>query len=168
MLRPVRLALVLTLVAAGGCAATAPEPRSVQLSVTGADGDTARLEVAGDAVDRVVRSLLDGDVSCGGDLDGDLARVLTTLDRRGRSARASVIGDDGRLDGRRHGDSFDLAFVGSSGGRLELTAPWGVAECLLGRRTTLSEALAGHRHPSASVRLRSDDGDQTTVTVRLR
>jgi len=153
MLRRFRFVLALAVLTAG-CAATAPEHRSASLSVTNSGGDAASLEVSGDAVDNVVHALLDGDVSCGGELDSELGRVLATLDRRGRSAR-------------RHGDSFDLAFIGSDGGQLELTAPWGVAQCLLGRRTSLSEALAGHRHPTASFRLRSDSGDQTTVTVRL-
>ncbi len=166
MLRRFRFVLALVVVAAG-CAATAPEHRSASLTVTNSGGDSASLEVSGNAVDNVVHALLDRDLGCSGELDSELGRVLATLDRRGRSARATVIGEDGRLEGRRHGNSFDLAFIGSDGGQLELTAPWGVAQCLLGRRTSLSEALAGHRHPTASFRLRSDSGDQTTVTVRL-
>ncbi len=166
MLRHIGYAPALVLVMAG-CAATAPEHRSLQLSVNSSGGESASLEVSGEAVDGVVHALLDGDLSCGGDIDVELGRVLTTLDRRGRSARANMNGEHGRLEGRRHGDSFDLAFVGADGGRLELTAPWGVAECLLGQRTSLSRALAGHRHPTASFRLRSGSGDQTAVTVRL-
>jgi hypothetical protein len=166
MVRPFRFVLALVVVAAG-CAATAPEHHSASLSVTNSGGDAASLEVSGDAVDNVVHALLDGDVSCGGELDSELGRVLATLDRRGRSAHASVTGNDGRLEGRRHGNSFDLAFVSTDGGRLELTAPWGVAQCLLGRRATLSAALSGHRHPTASFRIRSGSGEQTTVTVGL-
>jgi hypothetical protein len=166
MLRPFRFVLALAVLAAG-CAATAPVHRSASLSITNSGGDAARLEVSGEAVDSVVHALLDRNLGCGGELDAQLGRVLATLDRRGRSAHASVTGNDGRLEGRRHGDSFDLAFVSTGGGRLELTAPWGVAQCLLGRRVSLSAALSGHRHPTASIRIRSGSADQTTVTVGL-
>lgn len=160
-----RLAPVLVLVAAG-CASSPPEHRTVSVELEGSRG-RGSASFTSAAVDAVVADLMGGEVQCRATLDPQIRSVLTTLERRGSRARVTVHGDDGRLDARRHGSALELVFSGDDGGRLELEAPWGLAECLLGRTATLGEALAGQRRPSATVRLRPAEGKPLELSVTL-
>ncbi len=162
---PVRLTIVIAL-AAAGCAGSQPEHHSASLELE-AQGGRASVSLTSEAVDSVIAALMGGDVSCSATLDAGMRDVLTTLERRGSRARVTIRGEDGRLDARRRGGTLELAFVGDDAGRLDIEAPWGVAECLLGRATTLGEALAGHRRPSATLRLRPADGEPLRLTVSL-
>jgi len=154
--------LVLIAVAAAaivGCATAEPQP-DVRLDVS---GDDVELTVSSAVVRSLLEDALDDALDCTGDLDPALRDFLERLDRSAR-AHATLRGDDATVTGRRHGGRLDLRADGADGGRLEATVPWALGACLLGRGTTVEEALGGGRFP-VEVRVVSADGG--TLVARL-
>lgn len=138
-MRRVEVVLSLVLlgsVAVSGCASSQPQP-DVALSV--ADGDL-ELVVSADLARELLADALETDLECDGDLDPSLTAFLGRLDRSARS-RAALRTDDSRLTGTRRGGRLELEARRADGSRFEARLPWAVAECLLGRDTSLDEAL---------------------------
>ena len=142
-----------------GCATAEPQP---DLRLDLADHDI-ELTVSSEAVRSLLADALDQPLECSGDVDADLRRFLERLDR-GPRARATLTGDDGTVTGRRRGGRLELRADGTDGGRLEATVPWAVGECLLGRGTTVEEALGAGRVP-VEVRVVSADGGTLVARV---
>ena len=154
-----RLVITAVTVATFGCATTEPPP-DFRLDVAGND---VELTVSSTVVRTLLADALDEPLDCTGDLDPALRDFLERLDRSAR-ARATLRGDDVTVTGRRHGSRLHLRAEGTDGGRLEATVPWSLGACLLGRGTTVDDAL-GRGHVPVEVRVVSADGG--TLIARL-
>jgi hypothetical protein len=155
-----RLVIIALTAAAFGCASSEPRP-DFRLDVA---GDDVEMTVSSTVVRTLLADALDDTLDCTGDVDPDLRSFLERLDR-GPHARATLTGDDGTLTGRRRGGQLELRADGTDGGRLEATVPWALGACLLGRGTTVEEALGGGRFP-VEVRVVSADGGTLAARVR--
>lgn len=129
------LALTVTVFA---CASS--EPRSdLDLEI---DGSEIRLALSEEVARGAVESLLGPGLECGGEVDDGLRDLLVDLDRRGPRARATRRDGDTTLEARRRGARLDLEIRGTGPGTIEASMPWAVAECLLGRTTTVERAIS--------------------------
>lgn len=148
--------------AASGCSSTAPaETRSVSISENG-NGDGVVVAVSEALARSIVEGIVGDELHCGADLDSDFAAMLETLDRGGRGSRATLRDDDGELSARRSGRALKMRFSEvDGGGRLDITMPWAVAECLLDGSASLSAADAG----SIRVRVVGADGGSFELKV---
>ncbi len=142
-----------------GCATAPPRP-DLRLDVT---DDDIELTVSSVVVRSLLEDALDEQLDCTGDLDPALRDFLGRLDRSA-GARATLRGDDVTVTGRRHGNRLVLRADRADGGRLEATVPWSLGACLLGRGTTVDDAL-GRGHVPVAVRVVSADGG--TLAARL-
>ncbi len=160
--RPVVVFLVGAVVAllAAGCASTTPPPPdTVALQLHGASGEGLTVRVSSHFVREAVESALGSSLECHDTVDRDLAALLAELDRRGPHARATVRRDGDVLRGSRRGRRLDLSIKGDDGDALEIRMPWAVAECLLGRATSLHDALASSGgRPVLELRVAGADG----------
>jgi hypothetical protein len=149
------LLLVLTVVA---CASSRPA-NDFELAV----GDSAvEIALSRDVVLAMLGNSLGTSLECDGEGDEDVRVLLAALAHDRRGTMTMRHGED-RVVARRRGSRLTLTVTGDDGGQLEATVPWAVGECLLGRRTTVEEALGSR---PISVRLTTAEG--TIVTARLR
>jgi len=161
------LAAALAAILAAGCASsTAPAPDTVAVQLNGAGGDGFTLRVSSSFVREAVESALGSSLECRGELDPPLSALLGRLDREGPHARASVRRDGDVLRGARHGRRLRLRISGEDGGEVEIRMPWAAAECLLGRASTLREALArsGGR-PVLEIRIAGAEGGRFRASL---
>jgi len=154
-----RLAIIAVTATALGCATTEPRP-DFRLDVA---GDEVEMTVSSTVVHTLLADALDDTLDCTGEVDPALRDFLERLDRGTRS-RATLRDDDVTLTGRRHGGRLDLRADGADGGYLEATVPWALGACLLGRGTTVEEALGGGRFP-VEVRVVSAGGGTLVARV---
>ena len=107
----------------------------------------------------LLRGVIGSELSCDADLDPDFEGLLRDLDRRGRGARATLVDGDGTLTARRRARTLELDARSPDGG-LEIVMPWAVAECLLGRTTTLQGDLG-------DIRVKLEGADGGTFQIRV-
>jgi hypothetical protein len=135
-----RVATIVVLAMVGtiaGCASS--EPKS-DLTVDVNDDDIT--VAVSEAVARgLMESLIGSDLDCRSDIDGSLKELLFTLDRSGPRAHATVRDGETTLAAHRRGGKVDLDISGAGSGRIEATMPWAVAECLLGKTTTIDRTV---------------------------
>lgn len=132
------LAVAATLAAALSCASSEKAP-DLELAV---DDDEIRVAVSEAAARGVMQGLLGGELECGGELDGELEALLVALDRRGPRARGSYRDGDTTVSARRRGGTLDVEIRSAGSGAIGASMPWAVAECLIGRSTTIEAALS--------------------------
>ncbi len=146
----VAFSTVAALVVALSCASSKKQPDLV------VDSDEGNLTVAISAATAraVVEELIGGDLDCQADTDGEMESLLRTLDRGGARSRASYRDGETTVEGRRRGGRLDIEIRGSGSGHIEATMPWAVAECLLGRKTTVDKTIRS----SIKVKVTNDDG----------
>ncbi len=126
-------------------------------------GGSTELTISDSVVRGMLENALDSDLECDGDLDPPLRNVFEKLERTSKG-HASIRGSDSTLYAKRRGGRLELRIDDHDGGRIETTMPWAVAECLLGRSTTLDEALGWGRVP-IEVEITGSDG--TRIVARL-
>ena len=155
----VRCGAVLIAMAVAGCASSS-KPEGVSLALVGDEGEGLRIELGGDWVRALLEEKLGTELECSGDIDGELEEMLLALDRRGRRSSAVLRGEEGVIRARRRAGLLELDVRGDGEGRVRITAPWAIAECLLGRSTRLAAALE-------QVEVRLDGPDGTVIRVSL-
>lgn len=152
--------LAVAALAAVACACASSEPRSdLELEL---GGDEIRLAVSEEVARGVVEGLLGSSLECGGDIDEGLRELLTALDRGGPRSRATRRDGETTLDARRRGGRLDLELRESGPGKIEASMPWAVAECLLGRTTTVERAVSS----SIKVKVSNPNGRNFSFTVQ--
>lgn len=105
------------------------------------DGDEIRVSLSDDVARGLMEELIGADLDCKGDIDGGLEDLLLKLDQNGPRSRASYRDGETTITARRRGGNLDLDISGRGSGSIEATMPWAVAECLLGRTTTIDSAM---------------------------
>ena len=147
-----------TLAVALSCASIEPEPGlDFKLS-----GDEVRLELSEDVARAAVEGILGSILECDGEIDDDLRELLSALERGGPRSRATRRDGETTLDARRRGGRLDLEIRGGGPGKIEASMPWAVAECLLGRSTTVDRAVSS----AIKVRVSNPDGRALSFTIQ--
>lgn len=151
--------IVIGLVLTAGCASQKHQQSDFSMDV---DDNGVRIAVSKHAARAIVEDILGGDLQCDGELDDPLRSLLLKLEDKGPRARAAVRNADGTIEGLRRGGTLDLRIRGEGSGRIDVTMPWKLAQCLLGRTTTIDEALA------SSIRIAAigDDGKRYTFQLQ--
>jgi hypothetical protein len=121
-----------------GCASS--EPKS-GLNIDVNDGDVT-VVVSEEVARGLMESLIGSDLNCRSDIDGSLKELLLTLDRSGPRSHATVRDGETTLAAHRRGGKVDLDISGAGSGRIEATMPWAVAQCLLGKTTTIDRTVS--------------------------
>jgi hypothetical protein len=133
-------------------ACASSEPKSdVELDI-----DDEQITVAiSEAVARgVMEDLVGADLECEDGADGKFRAFLERLDRGGSRAKASYREDESTIEGRRRGNTLDLKIHGAGSGKIEATMPWAVAECMLGRSTSIEKSFTS----SIKVKVTNENG----------
>ncbi len=152
------LATATTLAVAMSCASSEPEPDlDFELS-----GDEIRLALSEEVARGVVEGLLGSSLECDGAIDDHLRDLLSGLERGGPRSRATRRDGETTLDARRRGGRLDLEIRGSGPGKIEASMPWAVAECLLGRSTTVDRAVSS----AIKIRVSNPDGQDLSFTIQ--
>ena len=142
----------------GGCASS--EPRSdLELDMNDAE---IRLALSEEVARGVVEGLLGSSLECEGDIDDGLREVLAELDRGGARSRATRRDGETTLDARRRGARLELEIRGEGPGRIEARMPWAIAECLLGRRTSVERVVSS----SIKVEVSNPNGRNFSFTIQ--
>lgn len=146
--------------AAIACGCASSEPRSdLELEV---GGDEIRLALSQEVARGVVEGLLGSSLECEGDIDDGLRELLSELERGGPRSRASRRDGETTLEARRRGGRLDLEIRGNGPGKIEAGMPWAVAECLLGRTTTVERAVSS----SIRVKVSNPNGRKFSFTIQ--
>ena len=110
----------------------------------------------------VMEDLIGSDLECDGDLDGKFGAFLEKLQRDGPRAKASYRDGENTVDGRRRGRKLDLKIRGAGSGKIEATMPWAIAECMLGRNTSIDDTF------TSSIKVKVTNEDGRNFSFRLR
>jgi len=110
----------------------------------------------------LMEDLIGADLECDGDLDGHLEAFLEKLDEGGPRARASYRDGENTVDGRRRGGKLDLKIRGAGSGKIEATMPWAIAECMLGKNTSIDDTF------TSSIKVKVTNEDGRNFSFRLR
>jgi hypothetical protein len=89
-----------------------------------------------------------------GEIDTGMEKLLQKLDQGGPRSRASYRDGETTIAARRRGGRLDLDISGAGSGRIEATMPWAVADCLLGKTTTIDKTITS----SIKVKVTNEDG----------
>lgn len=136
------------------------EPKSdLELDI---DDDEISVAISKEVARGLVEGLIGSDFECDGEVDDDFGALLEELDRRGPRARASFRDGETTVDGRRRGGKLDLSIHGAGSGRIEATMPWAIAECLLGKGTSVDETI------TSSIRVKVTNGDGRNFSFKLQ
>jgi len=136
------------------------EPKSdFELDV---DSDEITVAVSEAVARGVMEDLIGADLECDGEVDGHLKAFLEKLDEGGPRARASYRDGENTVDGRRRGRKLDLKIRGAGSGKIEATMPWAIAECMLGRNTSIEDTF------TSSIKVKVTNEDGRNFSFRLR
>jgi hypothetical protein len=109
----------------------------------------------------VLEDLIGSDLECDEGADGHFRAFLEKLDQGGPRAKASYRDGEGTIDGRRRGSKLDLKVSGAGSGKIEATMPWAIAECMLGRSTSIDKSFT-----SIKVKVTNEDGRNFSFRLR--
>jgi len=147
-----KLIALVAVIAFLALACASSEPKSdFELDV---DDDEISVAISEAVARALMEDLFGADLECEGEVDGHLRALLEKLDRDGPRSRASYRDGEETVSGRRRGGRLDLEIRGDGPGKIEATMPWAVAECLLGRNTSVDDAFTS----SIKVKVRNPDG----------
>ena len=147
----IRAGVVVALVAfAAGCASS--EPKS-DLNID-VDDNEIRVAVSAEVARGLMEELIGSDLDCQGEIDTGMEKLLRELDHGGPRSRASYRDGETTIAARRRGGKLNLEIDGSGSGRIEATMPWAVADCLLGKTTTIDKTVTS----SIKVKVTNEDG----------
>ena len=141
---------IITVAAATSCASSEPTS-DLDINV---DSDEIRVALSEEVARGLIEDYVGADLSCEGEIDSDMKRLLEKLDRDGPRSKASYRDGEAIISARRRGGKFDLDISGRGSGRIEATMPWAIADCLLGKTTQLDRAL----NSSIKVKVINEDG----------
>ena len=141
-------------------ACASSEPKSdFELDV---DDDQITVAISEAVAQGVMEDLIGSDLECDGDLDGKVGAFLEKLQRDGPRAKASYRDGENTVDGRRRGRKLDLKIRGAGSGKIEATMPWAIAECMLGRNTSIDDTF------TSSIKVKVTNEDGRNFSFRLR
>jgi hypothetical protein len=143
-------AVVVLTVFAFTCASS--EPKS-DLNIDVNDQEI-RVAVSAAVARGLMEELIGSDLDCQGEIDTGMRRLLQELDQGGPRSRASFRDGETTIAARRRGGRLDLDIRGAGSGRIEATMPWAVADCLLGKTTTIDKTVTS----SIKVKVTNEDG----------
>jgi len=109
----------------------------------------------------VMEDLIGSDLECDEGADGRFGAFLQKLDQGGPRAKASYRDGESTIDGRRRGSKLDLKVSGAGSGKIEATMPWAIAECMLGRSTSIDKSFT-----SIKVKVSNEDGRNFSFRLR--
>ena len=118
------------------------------------DSDEIRLAISKEVAQAVMEDLVGSHLECDGDVDGQFGALLAKLDEGGPRAKAHYRDGESIVDARRRGSKLDLEIRGEGSGRIEATMPWALAECMLGKDTSIDTSFTS----SVRVRVTNEDG----------
>ena len=133
-----------------GCASS--EPKS-DLNID-FDDNEIRVAVSAEVARGLMEELIGSDLDCQGEIDTGMEKLLRELDHGGPRSRASYRDGETTIAARRRGGKLNLEIDGSVSGRIEATMPWAVADCLLGKTTTIDKTVTS----SIKVKVTNEDG----------
>ena len=113
-----------------------------------------RVAVSAAVARGLMEELIGSDLDCQGEIDTGMERLLRELDQGGPRSRASYRDGETTITARRRGGRLDLEISGAGSGRIEATMPWAVADCLLGKTTTIDKTVTS----SIKVKVTNEDG----------
>jgi len=147
----IRTGAVVALVAfAVGCASS--EPKS-DLKIDIDDNDI-KVAVSAEVARGLMEELIGSDLDCQGEIDTGMEQLLRELDQGGPRSRASYRDGETTIAARRRGGKLNLEIDGAGSGRIDATMPWAVADCLLGKTTTIDKTVTS----SIKVKVTNEDG----------
>ncbi len=147
------LAVLLT-----ACASSKPK-EGFEMAIT---ADSLSVQMSREMVIGLLEDGLDTTLDCNTELDAELRELLEPLARK-RYATGTIGEGDDRIVARRRGSKLDLTIGDRNAAHIRAKMSWGIAECLLGRNTTLEEALGSG---AITVKLTTETG--TVVQAVLR
>ena len=154
----IRTGAVVALAAfAVGCASS--EPKS-DLNID-VDDDEIRVAVSAVVARGLIEELIGSELDCQGEIDTGMEKLLRKLDQGGPRSRASYRDGETTITARRRGGKLDLEISGAGSGRIEATMPWAVADCLLGKTTTIDKTV------TSSIKVKVINKDGRNFSFRL-
>jgi hypothetical protein len=126
------------------------------------DSDEIRLAVSKEVAQGVMEDLIGADLECEGDVDGHFGALLEELDRNGPRAKAHYRDGESVVEGRRRGGKLDLEIRGAGSGSIEATMPWAIAECMLGKNTSIDKTM------TKSIRVKVTNNDGRNFSFKLQ
>ena len=148
LIRTGAVVAIVTLTA--GCASSEPNS-DLNIDV---DDNEIRVAVSAEVARGLMEELIGSDLDCQGEIDTGMEKLLQKLDQGGPRSRASYRDGETTIAGRRRGGRLDLEISGAGSGRIDATMPWAVADCLLGKTTTIDKAVTS----SIKVKVTNEDG----------
>ena len=118
------------------------------------DDNEIRVAVSAEVARGLMEELIGSDLDCQGEIDTGMEKLLQKLDQGGPRSRASYRDGETTIAARRRGGKLDLEISGAGSGRIEATMPWAVADCLLGKTTTIDKTVTS----SIKVKVTNEDG----------
>jgi len=150
--------LIACLALTAGCASSSSQP---DLTIDFDDDENLTIAVSTILAREVIDGFVGSHLDCKGELDPEVETMLQTLDRQGPRSSATYRDEDTTVVARRRGGKLHLEIGGAGSGAIEATMPWAVAECLLGRKTSVDKAVRS----SIKVKVTGEDG--STYSFRL-
>lgn len=121
--------MIVALFGAGASLAGARDDRRLSFELESVDG---LLSVASTAIGSLAAGLFEEGLSCDSRVDGEVYQALRQLERRGEGARYRFEDGGDRVTLRRRGGQIKVRLEPEDGRRIDLSAPWVLARCLLG------------------------------------
>ena len=144
------MAAIIMLATVTSCASS--EPKSdLDINV---DSDEIRVALSKEVARGLIEDLVSSDLSCDGEIDQDMERMLKELDREGPRSRAAYRDGETTIAARRRGGKLDIDISGQGSGRIEATMPWALADCMLGKTKHLDQTVTS----SIKVRVINEEG----------
>ncbi|MFV2071938.1 MAG: hypothetical protein ACC742_04705 [Thermoanaerobaculales bacterium] len=143
--------LIACLVLTAACASSSSQP---DLTIDLDDDANFTVAVSTILAREVVDGLVGSHLDCKGELDPEVETMLQILDKRGPRSSATYRDEDTTVVARRRGAKLHLEIRGTGSGAIEATMPWTIAECLLGRETSVDRAVRS----SIKVKVTAEDG----------
>ena len=139
------------------CASSKPE-ESFEMAIS---ADSLSVQLSRDMVVGLLEDGLDTTLDCNTEPDDELRELFEPLARK-RYASSTIGEGDDRIVARRRGSTLYLTIGDRHAGHIRAKMSWGIAECLLGRDTTLEEALGNGKYCSRKC-YRADPTKDLTV-----
>ncbi len=105
------------------------EDRRLSFELESVDG---LLSFASTAIGGLATGLFEEGLSCRSRVDGEVYQALRQLERRGEGSRYRFDDGGDRVTLRRRGGQIRVRLEPEDGKRVDLSAPWALARCLLG------------------------------------
>jgi hypothetical protein len=167
--RPLVLAAVCAALGAVSLASPAAAwdgDRELTVEVRDEQGEDFTFTLGGGLFGRLVAAALDKTVKCdASDTDPNLRHLLAHLDRGGEGSRGTARDRDGDvIHAWRRAGHLRMNVRERDGERADITLPWAMAQCMLGREVELGEVLSAGGDALLQVR----DGRGSGVKVSLK